>query len=95
MRAWRHILGGLLLWAVHFGAVYVITSVFLTSPTSRILVALVTLVCLGAVAVFLRHACTDRAPDDDDARWQRKIAILTSIAASIAIVWQGLPALLV
>lgn len=88
-------LGGLLLWAVHFGAVYAITSVFLTSHTSRILVALVTLMCLGGVAVLLLHACMNRAPDDEDARWQRMIAILVSIAASIAIFWQGLPALLV
>lgn len=88
-------LGGLLLWAVHFGAVYVITSVYLTSHISRILVVLVTLMCLGGVTVLLHHARMNRVPDDDDTRWQRMIANLAGIAGFIAIFWQGLPALLV
>ena len=53
MRAWAFMLGGMIVWAAHFFALYIVASIFLTSTTSRVLAALITVACLVAASLAL------------------------------------------
>lgn len=100
MRRWLFMLGGLLVWAVHFLGVYSIASVFdvvarADIAPSRIGVGLLTLVCACADVLILAAALrlVRRAGDEAD----RFIAYLAAASAGlslIAVLWQGLPAAL-
>jgi len=96
MRAWASLLGGLIVWAIHFFALYFAASIFLTSALTRAITAAVTLLCLAAAAWLTWRAWRRRqAHDDGFAQWSDGIAILSGGVALIAVVWQGLPALLI
>lgn len=97
MRAWALFLGGLIVWAVHFFSIYAIASIFLTSTLSRVLTLAVTAICLAANAGLLWWAVRDlrRGGMDEFARWLRRLAALIAATSFLAVVWQGLPALLV
>jgi hypothetical protein len=96
MRAWAIMLGGLIVWTVHFFSLYVIASVFLTTTTARILTLLATLACLVAAAMILVAALrAHRGTDDPVSRWIASLAALGAAIALVAVVWQGLPALLI
>ncbi|MFB9047129.1 hypothetical protein ACFFV8_00155 [Sphingobium indicum] len=93
MRGWTFLLGGLILWAVHFFTLYAIASIFLTTPLARGLTMLVTLACLaGGGLLFARMRQSD-TPTAMDA-WMRSVALCGIGLAAIAIIWQALPALL-
>ena len=94
MRAWAFMLGGMIVWAVHFFALYIVASIFLTSTTSRVLTVLITLVCLAAAGLLLQRSRRAIRHEGDDAftRWQAYLAALTAALALVAILWQGLPA---
>lgn len=96
MRAWAFMLGGMIVWAVHFFALYIVASIFLTSTTSRVLTVLITLVCLAAAGLLLQRSRRAIRHEGDDAftRWQAYLAALTAALALVAILWQGLPAFL-
>lgn len=93
MRTWAILLGGMIIWTVHFFTLYIIASIWLTTPLARWLTLAVTLLCLAAVALGLVHL---RRHDDGSSmdRWVHTIASAGLGVAGIAIVWQGLPALL-
>jgi uncharacterized membrane protein len=96
MRAWAYMLGGLIIWAIHFFAVYIAASIFLTSTTSRIITLLVTLACLASAAVLAVLGWAGRSRTEEPfGRWSHDIAALSGAAAFIAVAWQGLPALLI
>ena len=97
MRAWVLFLGGLIVWTVHFFSIYSIASIFLTSTTSRVLTLALTAVCLAADAGLLWWAVRDvrRGGLDDFSCWLRRLAALVAAGSFIAVLWQGLPALLV
>ncbi|RHW16445.1 hypothetical protein D1610_15165 [Sphingomonas gilva] len=96
MRAWLLLLGGLIVWAVHFFGLYIVASVFLTTDTARMLALLVTLACLIADAMLLAAAMrANRAADDGTRRWIASLAALGAAISLVAVIWQGLPALLV
>ncbi len=97
MRAWTLLLGGLIVWALHFFTIYAISSIFLTSWLSRVLTLVVTAVCLAADAGLVWWAVRDlrRGHMDDFARWLRQLASLIAAISLVAVLWQGLPALLV
>ena len=96
MRAWAFMLGGMIVWAIHFFALYIVASVFLTSTTSRILTVVITLACLAAAGILLSKAARAIRREGGDAfsRWQTYFAGLTAALALVAILWQGLPALI-
>lgn len=94
MRGWPFLLGGLIVWTVHFFALYIIASIFLTTPLARVLVVLVTLACLTASALLLRQALRTDVPTQMDA-WMRAVALCGIGLSVVAIVWQALPALIV
>lgn len=93
MRTWALLLSGLIIWTVHFFALYIVASVFLTTPLARWLTLVVTIACLVAVAGaarLARRSARDSAMDD----WVRTVALLGLGLSGIAILWQGFPALL-
>lgn len=95
MRPWAILLGGMLVWTVHFFTLYGIGSIFLTTTLARVLVAIVTVACLAAAAWLLRGALrAGREESDDFTAWKHRITALIAGIALIAILWQGFPALL-
>lgn len=94
MRAWFLLLGGLVVWTIHFFALYAIGSIFLTTTLGRALTLLMTIACLAAAAgVGLIAWRAER--DDAQARWIRVVSLWGVALSAIAIFWQGLVALLV
>lgn len=94
MRSWAILLGGLVIWTVHFFALYIVASIWLTTPLARMLAGAITLVCLGAIALALaairRTEC--RTPMD---RWTGSVGLVGLGIGAIAVFWQALPALLI
>ena len=96
MRTWTFLLSGLLVWTVHFFGLYAIASIWLTSTTSRILALTLTCMCLAVDAWLLwRASATRRAsrPDEVD-HWIAVVATLGIAFSLLAVLWQGLPAVL-
>lgn len=94
MRAWTFLLGGLIIWTVHFFVLYGIGSIFLTSVSARVLTILVSLACLGAAALLWSRVQASGA-QEEVAGWMRGVALLGIAIAAVAVVWQALPALLI
>ena len=96
MRAWIFILGGLIVWTVHFFGLYVLASVFPDMAIARVLAGFLTLACLGLDGFLLwRAARILQSGDVEEVRhWKALIATLAAAISSVAVVWQGFPALL-
>ncbi len=96
MRTWAFLLGGLLVWAVHFFGIYIIASIWLTSTTSRVLALVLTGLCLAADGWLLWRAVPAlRASRSDEVdHWIALVATLGIALSLLAVLWQGLPALL-
>ena len=94
MRSWLMLLGGLLVWAVHFFALYAVGSIFLTTDLARGLTIALTFTCLLALALIGRRAWLAPAPDAES-DWIRIVALWGVAIGGIAILWQGLVALLI
>lgn len=96
MRAWAFLLGGMIVWTVHFFSLYIVASIFLTSTLARILVGLITLACLAADGVLLARALRASRGElaDEAGRWNVSLAALAAAISLVAVAWQGLPALL-
>lgn len=100
VRLWLVTFGGLLVWAIHFGGSYGVASVFdvidrADAPLSRLFTGGLTLACLAAnVALFVlvlrlrrREAGGDFVRD-----WMLSIGALNAAGSFVAVLWQGLPA---
>lgn len=94
MRSWLLLLGGLLVWAVHFFALYAVGSIFLTTDLARGLTIALTLICLLVLAAIGRHAWLASVPDAESG-WIRIVGLWGVAIGGIAILWQGLVALLI
>lgn len=95
MRAWAFLLGGMLVWTVHFFGSYALSSIFLDAPITRWLSGALTLLCLVADAVLFRRALVSYRGEADEARrWRAMLATWAAAISFIAVLWQGLPALL-
>jgi hypothetical protein len=97
MRSWLLTLGGLLVWAAHFFAVYIAGSLFPGTRTARSLTIGLTIIALGAI-LLLSHRIYRRGrarPSDGSARWLDTLALLGAGLAGIAILYQTLPAFIV
>ena len=89
---WRWMLGGLIVWTAHFMGVYAIGEFWGEGTGPRIAVGVLTAVGLAVVASIGWQA--RRLPlDGDFAAWRRSVAGVGALVASVAILWQGLPAL--
>ncbi len=95
MRFWRNLLGGLILWAAHFLAVYAIASLWPGTQRARILVAVATLLALAVGGwLSIKGLRQFRAATDDMNRWSWSLTLLGYALAGAAIVYQGLPSTL-
>jgi hypothetical protein len=97
MRRWLLLLGGPLIWAAHFLAVYAIASVSVviageTNFEARALI--VSAGALAALAAMMLIVAAWRMPRDEpiDAFW-RVVALAGATIGLVAVVWQTLPAL--
>jgi hypothetical protein len=96
MRAWLLLLGGMLVWTVHFFALYALGSIFETTFIARIGTVAVTLACLAADG-WLLVLClrTARHHDADTViGWPARLGAPLTVLSLVAVAWQGLPALL-
>lgn len=93
-------LGGLAVWALHFGGVYLIASIFdvvdrADAFGSRLTVLGFTAACLAAnaaiLALIVRHP---RDPEDEVEGWMLAVGGLGAGFSLVAVVWQGLPAVI-
>src|SRR3546814_20143710 len=97
MRAWAFLLGGMIVWTVHFFMLYIIASIFLTSPLSRTLTLLVPLLCLAADGMLLARAARLKRDWQTHgvSSWKNSLATLFAALSLVAFFWLGLCALLV
>lgn len=87
-------LSGLLLWSVHFGALYTAASLDAQSPADdrtlwRLVVIATTLACLAGCGLVLARTRFGAATALAD-----RLAALGSLGAAVAIIWQAAAALL-
>lgn len=98
MRAWGVMLGGLLVWAVHFLGVYGAASIADLAPHQagfwRGVAVVFTLACLAALWPVFVRARRDAAKAGEPADLVGQLGQIGAVLAAIAIVWQGLPVLL-
>jgi hypothetical protein len=88
MRSWLILLGGPIVWAVHFFGLYGIAEF---APHVGLVLAL-TVVCVVGELVLLQRAA--RLPADDSfTRWRRSVAVGGVALSLVAVTWQALPAL--
>lgn len=86
MQTWAYLLGGLIVWAIQFFAVYAASSIFLTSTTTRVITALMTFACLTAAAAVATRGWAGQSRDADPSeRWVHTMACLSGATAFLAI----------
>lgn len=96
MQRWLYMLGGLLVWAVHFVGVYVIASIgdvvsSADDPTWRLAGLAFSTVC-AAVALGLLVQSLRRADDGTDTvDLGNTLARFGALLALISVIWQTLP----
>lgn len=93
MRSWAILLGGLLVWAAHFFALYGIGEFAGASAGSRAYVLVLSALALFADG-FLARRLLLIARADDFARWRTGVALGGIAVSALAVVWQALPALI-
>lgn len=93
MRRWVLLLGGLLVWAAHFFALYIIASLFPGDAAARWLALVVTLAALAAGGAILWLNL--RKQSDSFDRWARGLGAAGAALSLVAVLWQALPAFLV
>ena len=95
MRTWLYLLGGLLVWNVHFFGIYIFASLFPHTALARVLSGLLTLAGLAANALLLWQSGTATADGKEEVRsWIHYLAALGAAVSLIAVFWQGLPVIL-
>jgi hypothetical protein len=93
MRAWAILLGGLVVWVVHFFAVYGIASILPGQPAARWLILAVTLSAVAAEVLVVRCALEPPAARDALHRWASQLGAIGGALSLIAVLWQAMPAL--
>lgn len=98
MKRWLFLLGGPLIWAAHFLAIYATASISVqlaggATVPARLVIALAGLLAAIAAAL-LAHAAWRRTSQTPFDAFERAVALAGAAIALIAIVWQTLPALL-
>lgn len=93
MRGWLVLLGGMIVWTIHFFALWTVGSVVLSVPVARVVVAAVTVACLLADAGLLVMLAKTSVHGDLE-KWTRSLGLLGVGLSFVAVTWQGLPALL-
>ena len=96
MRQWSYLLGGLLIWTADFFGLYIVASLFPGTALARWLTGFLTLIALGLLAVLLRQVMLRARVGRDDtfSVWLDRLTLLGGALAAVAILYQGLPALI-
>jgi hypothetical protein len=105
MTKWLVLLAGPLIWSAHLGFVYAAATLEITLTgkaglASRIAVAVATLVCLAAIgwigwSLHRRSFPRWKPPRSDLSGLWRTSGALLCLIAFMAVLWQGLPAILI
>lgn len=93
MRKWATLLSGLIVWAAHFFALYIAASVFPGGDTARWLTFVATLAALTANGAILFR--TLRRTSDAFELWVRQLGAIGAALSALAVLWQGLPGIIV
>lgn len=88
MRNWLILLGGPVVWTVHFFGLYAIAEIM---PHVG-LVLLLSLICIAA-NLWLLHRGRQIRADSPFITWQWSVAMGGALVSLIAVCWQALPAL--
>lgn len=88
MKTWAILLGGLIVWTVHFFGLYAIAEI---APQVSLVLALTAACLLADLWLLLRSRALPKA-DAFDA-WRRSIALGGAALSLLAVGWQALPAL--
>lgn len=100
MRRWAWMLGGLIVWTIHFMGLYAIASLAdvvarADDATWRMVGLAFSGACvLAATALTAAAASRVRRPADPSARFGDQLALLGGGVATVAIGWQALPTLI-
>lgn len=89
MKSWLILLGGLIVWAIHFFGLYAIAEI---APRTW-LVALLKLACLSA-DIWLLLRIRRMVGGEPFAAWRRSVAFGGAMLSVLAVTWQALPALI-
>lgn len=92
MRTWLLLLGGLIVWAAHFFALYAAGEIGGQNMATRTAALLLTVACLAADAAIARAAAA-RTARDPFSRWVRFTALAGAALSAVAVIWQGMAAL--
>jgi hypothetical protein len=93
MTRWLLLLGGPLIWAAHFAAIYLLTSAAYIGERSpdlwtRVVVISLSVLASAGAGLLAFHAAHSKGAD---LSFWRPIAVAGSVLAIIAIFWQTLP----
>jgi hypothetical protein len=96
MQRWFYMLGGLLVWAVHFVGVYAIASIGdvvsdADAPTWRLIGLVFSVLCAAFAAGLLVHALRRADDGTDTVDLANTLARIGALLAFISVVWQTLP----
>jgi hypothetical protein len=93
MRSWLILLGGLLLWAVHFFLLYGIGEFGGSGPAARLAIGLISIACLAIITILLVRLA--RQPREDAlSGWGAYLGRAGLLLGALGVVWQTLPVLL-
>lgn len=93
MRSWLLLLGGLLVWAAHFFALYGIGEFSDGGVAARGAILLLGVVAILADGLLARRLLP-LPREGDFARWRAGVALGGIMLSALAIFWQSLPALI-
>lgn len=88
MRTWAILLGGLIVWTVHFFGLYAIAEI---APQVGLVLALTAACLLADMLLLLRSRALPKA--DAFEAWRRSVAIGGAALSLLAVAWQALPVL--
>lgn len=96
MRAWALMMGGLIVWAAHFFALYAVASIVPGTSLARILTIAVTVPALAVNAALLWFAAMQRmrVPAKDLSAWMSDLAAIGAALSFVFVLWQATPAFL-
>jgi hypothetical protein len=87
---WFLLLGGLLVWAAHFLALYIIGEALGASRAARVTIIALSLIAVAADGTIAYHI-SGRSAETGFERWRRSVVLIGAGLSAIAIVWQTLP----
>jgi len=96
LQRWLYMLGGLIVWAVHFVGVYAIASIgdvvsAADAPTWRLISLAFSAVCAMLALALLIHALRRADDGTDTIDLANTLARLGALLALISVIWQTLP----